>query len=56
MLLAAVLQEKYEVRKALNAQPILVKWPVLIAGVAAIVLFGVYGVDGQLSSFVYEQF
>lgn len=55
-LAVSVMQEKFVVRQKLDEQPILFKWPVIIALIMAIVIFGVYG-DGETHvSFVYEQF
>ncbi len=56
MLAVSVLEEKYEVRKLLDSQPILFKWPVLIFIIMFILIFGVYGSNAGYTSFVYEQF
>ncbi|MGN0463446.1 MAG: MBOAT family O-acyltransferase [Acutalibacteraceae bacterium] len=56
-LIYSLLEEKYDnVEKRLDAQPVIVKWAVLIFIIMFIVVFGVYGSDEKYVAFVYEQF
>ena len=56
LIIVSVMQEKFEVRKKLDEQPIIFKWIVLYLLIMSIVIFGVYGDNSAHVSFIYENF
>ena len=56
LIIVSVLQEKFEVRKKLDEQPIIFKWVILYLLIMAIVVFGVYGPEKTFVGFIYEDF
>ena len=55
-LVADIIQEKMPVRKTLAKQNLLFRWAIIIAGILAVLIFGMYGPGFDASSFIYEQF
>ena len=56
LIIVSALQEKFEVRKKLDEQPIIFKWVILYLLIMAIVVFGVYGPEKTFVGFIYEDF
>ncbi len=56
LIVAAVLQEKYEIRKALDKQPIIAKWLILYVAIMIMIIYGYYGGDYQHTVSVYADF
>ena len=57
MIIAALIQEKgIVVREALDAQPLLIHWAILLAAVFSILIFGIYGTGYDAAAFIYETF
>jgi len=57
LLTVSILQEKgIRIRETLEKQNLLFRWAFTIAAVVAVVLLGVYGLDLDLSGFVYAGF
>ena len=55
LLVADIIQEKMPVRKTLAKQNLLFRWAIIIAGILAVLIFGMYGPGFDASSFIYEQ-
>ena len=55
---ASVIQERSQrtIREILDEKCLALRWAVLLAGIFAVVLMGVYGPGVQASEFVYMQF
>ncbi len=53
---AGLLQTKMNIRDRLAKQPLPVRWAVYIAGILAVLIFGVYGPGYSASSFAYGAF
>ena len=51
-----LLQEKFSVRQELQKQGTIFRWIIILAGIFAVLIFGVYGPGYDASSFIYEQF
>ncbi len=51
-----MLQEKMQIRQELQKQGTVFRWTVIILGIFAVLLFGIYGPGYDASSFIYEQF
>lgn len=51
-----LLQEKFPIRQTLSKQNIIFRWVIILAGLFAIIIFGIYGPGYDASSFIYEQF
>ena len=51
-----LLQEKFSIRNTLSKQNIVFRWAIILAGLFAIIIFGIYGPGYNASSFIYEQF
>lgn len=43
-------------RDQINRQPLVLRWCVYLAGVIAVVVLGIYGVDYNASDFIYMKF
>lgn len=56
LFIIAMIQRKGSVRAALEAQPLVLRWGLIIAGIAAVVFFGIYGPGFDASQFIYFQF
>ncbi len=56
LFVAAWIQRKGSVRSRLEAQPLVLRWGLIIAAIAAVVFFGVYGPGFDASQFIYFQF
>jgi D-alanyl-lipoteichoic acid acyltransferase DltB (MBOAT superfamily) len=57
LLTVSILQEKgVHIREAIEGQNLLFRWGLVIAAVVAVVLFGVYGINLDLTGFVYAGF
>ena len=54
--LADILQSRVRVRDMIARMPLIVRWAVFYAGIAAVVLFGIYGSSYDASSFIYGAF
>ena len=50
------MQEKASVRLALSKQNTVFRYAVVMAGVFAVLIFGIYGPQFNASQFIYEQF
>lgn len=51
-----ILQEKMSLRQELRKQGIVFRWIVILLGIYAVIVFGIYGPGYDASSFIYEQF
>ena len=56
LFIIAWIQRKGSVRSRLEAQPLVLRWGIIIAAIAAVVFFGVYGPGFDASQFIYFQF
>ncbi len=56
LLVADILQEKMPLRQTLAKQNTLFRWAILLAGIFAVIIFGIYGPGYDAASFIYEQF
>lgn len=56
LLVADILKEKMPVRETLAKQNTLFRWFILMAGIFAVIVFGIYGPGYDAASFIYEQF
>lgn len=56
LLVADILREKMPVRETLAKQNTLFRWFILLAGIFAVIIFGIYGPGYDAASFIYEQF
>ncbi len=54
--IVSILQTKMNVREALAKQPLVLRWIVYLAGIIAVVVFGIYGPGYTASAFVYGAF
>ncbi len=53
---ADMLQEKISIRETLAKQNIIFRWMIILAGIFAVIIFGLHGPGFEASSFIYEQF
>jgi ATP/ADP translocase len=51
-----MLQERMSIRQELQKQGIVFRWLILLLGIFAVIIFGIYGPGYDASSFIYEQF
>ena len=51
-----MLQERMPLRKTLAQQNLIFRWSVIVIGLLAVIVFGIYGPGFEASSFIYEQF
>lgn len=51
-----LLQEKFSIREELQKQGTIFRWVIILAGIFAVLIFGMYGPGYDASSFIYEQF
>lgn len=51
-----ILQERMPIRKTLSDQNLLFRWMIILLGILAVVIFGMYGPGFDGASFIYEQF
>ncbi|MBQ4156365.1 MAG: MBOAT family protein, partial [Clostridia bacterium] len=56
LLAVDICQEKFDVFKKLDEQPIIFKWIILYIVIFSIVIFGVYGGEATHVNFIYENF
>jgi len=56
LLVGDILQENIRVRETLAKQNLVFRWTVILLGLVAVLLFGVYGPGYDAASFIYEQF
>ena len=56
MILVSILQKGGSIRERLDRQPLLIRWAVFLAGVTAVLVFGVYGPGINSEAFIYAQF
>ena len=56
LLTISVMQQKFDVYKKLDEQPILFKWVILFVIIFSIVIFGIYGGEANHVNFIYENF
>jgi len=56
LLVGDALQENIKVRETLAKQNIVFRWTIMLLGLMAVVLFGIYGPGYDAASFIYEQF
>lgn len=57
LLAVGILQERgLSVRSAINRQNLWFRWALMIAAIAALLIFGVYGAKYSAASFIYAQF
>ncbi len=56
LFIVAWIQREGSVCSRLEAQPLVLRWALIIAGIAAVVFFGVYGPGFDASQFIYFQF
>lgn len=56
LLAVDLLHEKLPVRETLAKQNLLFRWFILLAGIFAVIIFGIYGPGYDAASFIYEQF
>ncbi|MGM9973425.1 MAG: MBOAT family O-acyltransferase [Clostridiaceae bacterium] len=56
--ISSLIQEKTgrRIRDILDEKPLMIRWPVYIAGIFLVILMGVYGPGTSASEFVYMQF
>lgn len=52
----SVMQEKFNVYKKLDEQPIIFKWIILYIIIMSIIVFGSYGGEATHVNFIYENF
>ena len=53
----SLLQEKgYRLRESLDRQNIVFRWVVYLTAVYAVIIFGVYGIGYDATSFIYQGF
>ena len=51
-----MIQERMSIRHELQKQGIVFRWLILLLGIFAVIIFGIYGPGYDASSFIYEQF
>jgi len=56
LLVGDVLQENIRVRETLAKSNLVFRWGIILLGLTAVLLFGVYGPGYDAASFIYEQF
>ena len=56
LLVADILEEKTPLRQALSKQNIVFRYLVILLGIFAVIIFGIYGPQYNASEFIYEQF
>ena len=56
LLLVSLRQERGSVRDAIDARGTVVRWGVIIIGILAVIIFGVYGAGYDASRFIYMQY
>ncbi len=56
LFIAAWIQRRGSVCSMIEAQPLVLRWTLIITAIAAVVLFGVYGPGFDASQFIYFQF
>lgn len=56
LLVADILEEKVPLRKTLAKQNIVFRYCVILLGIFAVLIFGIYGPQYNASEFIYEQF
>ena len=56
LLVVDILQEKMSLREKINSQGFVFRWLLLLLGVFAVIIYGMYGPGYDAGSFIYEQF
>jgi D-alanyl-lipoteichoic acid acyltransferase DltB (MBOAT superfamily) len=56
LLVVDILQEKMNLREKINSQGFVFRWLLLLLGVFAVIIYGMYGPGYDAGSFIYEQF
>ena len=56
LLVADILEEKIPLRETLAKQNIVFRYLVILLGIFAVIIFGIYGPQYNASEFIYEQF
>ncbi len=56
LLVADILEEKTPLRQALSKQNTVFRYLVILLGIFAVIIFGIYGPQYNASEFIYEQF
>ena len=56
LLVGDALQENISVRETLAKQNLVFRWAIMLLGLIAVILFGIYGPGYDAASFIYEQF
>ena len=56
LFVADLLEEKIPLRKTLAKQNIVFRYAVILLGIFAVLIFGIYGPQFNASEFIYEQF
>ena len=51
-----ILQSRMRVRDFIGRQPLVIRWLLFYTGIAAVVIFGIYGSAYDASSFIYGAF
>ncbi len=51
-----IMQERMPLRKTLGEQNLIFRWCIILAGIFAVLLLGIYGPGYDAASFIYEQF
>ena len=51
-----VMQEKQPLREALSHKKLVIRWLVILIGIFAVIIFGIYGPGYNASAFIYEKF
>ena len=55
-LVAWIQRDESSLRSKIEQQPLVLRWGLIIAAIAAVVFFGVYGPGFDASQFIYFQF
>ncbi|MBQ8524419.1 MAG: MBOAT family protein [Clostridia bacterium] len=56
LLVGDILQENISVRETLAKSNLVFRWSIMLLGLIAVIIFGVYGPGYDAASFIYEQF
>lgn len=56
MVLVGIVQSQGSIRQRLDRQPLVIRWAVFLAGIAAVLIYGMYGPGMNASAFIYAQF
>ena len=56
LLVVSILQEQGSVREAIDRRGTALRWVLMILGIIAVIVFGVYGAGYDAKSFIYMQY